>query len=201
MKGRKGNLTWKLREFEKDSEIIGRTIVRKRKPAKDNRCGVDSRTAWTCAPCKIVSQLRHNHVVPALTGRCICVWSMYKYNLSQLCIRGRPNTSLCLRYLFLIARGDAEGLCICIYKSRNHHVVFSVVSLFFHSFFFVSFFSHSFPSLLLHFRTPHHIYLCMYICIYSESSHLNTRRKSPWKQSNTGKRHQPIIAPSSTQEG
>lgn len=41
---------------------------------EDNRCGVDSRTTMDmCSMQNRNSQLRHNHVVPALTGRCICV--------------------------------------------------------------------------------------------------------------------------------
>lgn len=148
-------------------------IIRRGKPARDNRCGVDSRTAWTCAPCKIVSQLRHNHVVPALTGRCICVWSMYKYSLSRLCIFAVVLTPLYVsaEYLISFSRGETRRVDLCtIYKSRNHHVVVFPISPLFS---FVSF--HSFPFLFA--SLPHsspRIYLCMYICIYiySESSRL-----------------------------
>lgn len=70
MNGRKGNLTWNSGGIQEEP---GGQLFEKESRQRDNRCGVDSRTAWTCAPCKIVSQLRHNHVVPALTGRCICV--------------------------------------------------------------------------------------------------------------------------------
>lgn len=152
-------------------------IIRRGKPARDNRCGVDSRTAWTCAPCKIVSQLRHNHVVPALTGRCICVWSMYKYSLSRLCIFAVVLTPLYVsaEYLiFFFSRGETRRVNLCtIYKSRNHHVVvFPISPLFF--FCVVSLFPHSFPLLICITSAllAVYTYVCIYVYIYSESSRL-----------------------------
>lgn len=152
-------------------------IIRRGKPARDNRCGVDSRTAWTCAPCKIVSQLRHNHVVPALTGRCICVWSMYKYSLSRLCIFAVVLTPLYVsaEYLIFFSRGETRRVNLCtIHKSRNHHVVVFPISPLFS---FVSFHSFPIPFPFLFASLPHSspyipMYVYMYIYIYSESSRL-----------------------------
>lgn len=152
-------------------------IIRRGKPARDNRCGVDSRTAWTCAPCKIVSQLRHNHVVPALTGRCICVWSMYKYSLSRLCIFAVVLTPLYIsaEYLIFFSRAGRRGGLICVQYISPEITTLSF-SLFLHFFLLCRFTLSPFlsPSYLHHFRTPRRIYLCMYICIYiySESSRL-----------------------------
>lgn len=60
------------KEFQKESSR-GRLFEEGSRRRRVIWCGVDSRTAWTCASMQNYSQLRHNHVVPALTGRCICV--------------------------------------------------------------------------------------------------------------------------------
>lgn len=143
-------------------------IIRRGKPARDNRCGVDSRTAWTCAPCKIVSQLRHNHVVPALTGRCICVWSMYKYSLSRLCIRGRPNTTLCLCRVsyFFFSRAGRRGGLICVQYISPEITTLSF-SLFLHSFLLCRFTLSPFPFPFLFASLPHSSpYIPMYVYMY-----------------------------------
>lgn len=143
-------------------------IIRRGKPARDNRCGVDSRTAWTCAPCKIVSQLRHNHVVPALTGRCICVWSMYKYSLSRLCIFAVVLTPLYVsaEYLIFFSRAGRRGGLICVQYISPEITTLSF-SLFLHSFSFVSFHSFPIPFPFLFASLPHSSpYIPMYVYMY-----------------------------------
>lgn len=63
---------------------------------------------WHLNPCEICNfQLRHNHVVPALTRRCFCVWDMYKYILGH-CILGHPvplTSAICVGFFYPSPRG------------------------------------------------------------------------------------------------
>jgi len=168
---------------------------------RDNRRGVDSRATWMCAPCKMHFQLRHNHVVPALTGRCICVCEergMYKYSFWEWILCDHPiSPPLCVRAYLPYAGETGEGekqsrgiICVCANMPAE-----LPRRLFRSSFspYFPPFSPSRFTSALVYIYM--YVYVYVYVDLYpiAKALSLDTRRKSPWKQSNTGKRHQPIM--------
>jgi len=135
-------------------------------------------------------QLRHNHVVPALTGRCICVCEervMYKYSFRGwvicIVILHLPILLYMSRYLPYTGEtreGEKQSrgiICVCAHMPAELPL-FPLLS--------VSFFPVLSPFLSLSFYFC--IRLCIYVCIcicrlisYSESSLARYSKKKPVK--------------------